>query len=272
LVHGAFADSSSWYGVAGRLSAQGHRVIAFAVPLRGIATDAALLSDLLRSIIGRVVLAGHSYGGAVLPNVGADAAEVVALVYVAGFALAPGESCADAAALAPGSTLGETLTQVPLVAGRVDADITPERHHQQFAADLPAEQAALMAITQRPLTGAALSEHSGGRPRSVPSWFLFGELDRNIPAGTHRIMAERAGSRRTVEIADASHGAGVPAQTEDSGFGWCSGGRSVTTPVGSASSAPPRPVDAASEAAPPETGSGSVVVWEVSSVVAGASA
>ena len=211
LVHGAFADSSSWSGVAERLLAEGHRTIAFAVPLRGVATDAALLSDLVRSIEGPVVLAGHSYGGAVITNVDPAAGDVVALVYVAGFALVPGESAADASALAPGSTLGETLTSVPLAAGGADAYIAPDRYHDQFAADLPADQAAIMAVTQRPVTEAGLSEPSGASSlwRSVPSWFLFGELDRNIPAGAHRIMAERAGARRAVEIAGASHVVGI---------------------------------------------------------------
>src|SRR5690242_14836807 len=150
LVHGAFADSSSWSGVAERLSGEGLSVVAFAAPLRGVATDAALLDDLLRSIEGPVVLAGHSYGGAVITNTGAG--DVLGLVYVAGFALEPGESCADASALTPGSTLAETLELVPLAAGGADAYIAQERYHQQFAADLPEAEAALMAITQRPVT------------------------------------------------------------------------------------------------------------------------
>jgi pimeloyl-ACP methyl ester carboxylesterase len=209
LVHGAFADSSSWNGVAERLSGEGLPVVAFAAPLRGVAADAALLDDLLRSIEGPVVLVGHSYGGAVITNTGAG--DVLGLVYVAGFALEPGESCADASALAPGSTLAETLELVPLAAGGADAYIAQERYHQQFAADLPEVEAALMAITQRPVTQAALSEPSDERPRwrSAPSWFLFGELDRNIPAGAHRIMAERAQPRRTVEIVGASHVVGI---------------------------------------------------------------
>jgi pimeloyl-ACP methyl ester carboxylesterase len=209
LMHGAFAESSSWNAVAARLAGGGHRVIAFAVPLRSIASDAAALDDLLRTVEGPVVLVGHSYGGAVITN--STAADVVALVYVAGFALAPGESCADASALAPGSTLGETLELVPLAAGGADAYIAQDRYHQQFAADLPADEAAVMAVTQRPVTQLALSGPSGDGPRwrSVPSWFLFGELDRNIPAGAHRIMAERAGARRSVEVAGASHVVGI---------------------------------------------------------------
>jgi pimeloyl-ACP methyl ester carboxylesterase len=211
LVHGAYAESSSWNGVLGPLQAEGHRVVAFATPLRGVAADAALLSDLVRSIDGPVVLAGHSYGGAVLTNVDLSAGAVLALVYIAGFALEPGESCADASALAPGSTLAETLQPVPLAGGGTDTYIMQEKYHQQFAADLSAEQSALMAVTQRPVTAEALAEPSGDTPawRSVPSWFLFGELDRNIPAGAHRIMATRAEARDSVEIPGASHVVGI---------------------------------------------------------------
>jgi pimeloyl-ACP methyl ester carboxylesterase len=186
-------------------------VIAFANPLRGVASDAALLSDLLRSVDGPVVLVGHSYGGAVMTNVDPTAAEVVAAVYIAGFALAPGESAADASALTPGSTLAETWLSVPLAGGGTDTYIVQEKYHDQFAADLPETQTALMAVTQRPVTLEGLVEPSGDHPlwRRVPSWFLFGELDRNIPAGAHHIMAERAGARNTVEIAGASHVVGI---------------------------------------------------------------
>ena len=116
----------------------------------------------------------------------------------------------------PGSTLGDTLAPVPLAGGGTDLYIAQERYHQQFCADLPAEQAALMAVGQRPVTREALFEPAGGLAlwRSVPSWFVFGELDRNIPAGAHRIMAERAGARRSVEIAGASHVVGVSHSAE----------------------------------------------------------
>jgi pimeloyl-ACP methyl ester carboxylesterase len=218
LVHGAYADSTSWEGVLGRLPADG-RVIAFANPLRGLASDAALLTDLVRSIDGPVVLVGHSYGGAVITGVPADAGDVVGLVYVAGFALMPGESAGDASALAPGSTLAETLVRVPLADGGTDTYIAQERYHQQFCADLPDDQAAVLAITQRPVTEAALFEPlgEGALWRSVPSWFVFGELDHNIPAGAHRIMAERAGARRSLEVPGASHVVGIshPAEVAD---------------------------------------------------------
>jgi pimeloyl-ACP methyl ester carboxylesterase len=194
----------------------GHRVIAWAVPLRGVVRDAAALTDLARSIDGPIVLVGHSYGGALLTNVPADAGDVQALVFVAGYALNPGESCGDASSLAPGGTLGPTLLRVPLSDGGVDTYIEPAKYHHQFADDLPEDQTTKMAVTQRPVTEAALFEPSGDTPlwRTVPSWFLFGELDRNIPAGAHRIMAERAGSRRTVEIAGASHVVGMSHPTE----------------------------------------------------------
>ena len=211
LVHGAYADSTSWAGLLGRLPADG-RVIAFANPLRGLATDTALLTDLVRSIDGPVVLVGHSYGGAVMTGVPEDAGDIVALVYVAGFALEPGESAGDASALVPGSTLGGTLVSVPLSdGGGTDTYIAQDQYHHQFCADLPAEQAAVMAVTQRPVTQEALFEPAGDQAlwRSVPSWFVFGELDHNIPAGAHHIMAERAGARRTVEIGGASHVVGI---------------------------------------------------------------
>jgi pimeloyl-ACP methyl ester carboxylesterase len=219
LVHGAYAESSSWDGVIESLAPDGHRVIAWANPLRGVATDAAALSDLVRTVDGPVLLAGHSYGGAVMTNVDPDAGDLSALVYVAGFALEAGESAGDASSLAPGSTLAETLERVPLGDGGTDTYIAQDRFHHQFAADLPAQQAAVMAVTQRPITEAGLFEPSGDRPlwRSVPSWFIFGELDHNIPAAAHRIMAQRAGARRTVEVAGASHVVGVshPSETAD---------------------------------------------------------
>ncbi|MEU2347744.1 alpha/beta hydrolase [Modestobacter sp. NPDC049651] len=217
LVHGAFADSSSWNDVIDPLTERGHTVVAWANPLRGVAADAAALTDLVRSIDGPVVLVGHSYGGAVITNVSAGAGSVTGIVYVASFPLIAGESCADASALAPGSTLGETLQPVPLAGGGNDLYIAQDRFHQQFCADLSERQARLMAVTQRPITDAALGEASGPAPlwQSVPSWSIFGDQDRNIPVAAMRTMAERAGVRRAVEIAGASHVVGMshPAET-----------------------------------------------------------
>src|SRR3954454_10448508 len=111
LVHGAFAESASWDGVIDPLVAEGHRVVTAANPLRSLAGDAAAVSDLVRTIEGPVVLVAHSYGGAVISNVDADAGEIVGLVYINGFAPEAGENCFQLAAMFPGSLLGETTVQ-----------------------------------------------------------------------------------------------------------------------------------------------------------------
>jgi pimeloyl-ACP methyl ester carboxylesterase len=207
LVHGAFAESSSWDGVIDPLLDAGHPVIAAANPLRGLAADAAAVADVVRAVDGPVVLAAHSYGGAVISNVPADAGEIVGLVYACGFAPEPGESAFSLAGMFPGSTLGDALRPVPRSDGTTDLYITTERFHEQFCADVPAAQAARMAATQRPATQEALTEPSGERPlwREVPSGFVIGEEDQNIPADLQRYMAERAGAHRTLEIPGGSH-------------------------------------------------------------------
>lgn len=207
LVHGAFAGSASWGRVIGPLLRAGNPVIAAANPLRGLASDAAAVSDLVRTIDGPVVLVGHSYGGAVISNVDAGAGAIAGLVYVAGFAPAPGESAVTLTGLYPGSTLGDALRPVPLRDGTTDLYISPEHFHAQFAADLPERQAAQMAAAQRPVTQEALSEPSGARPlwKELPAWFLLGTEDRSIPAAAQRFMAERAGAHRTIEVPGASH-------------------------------------------------------------------
>jgi pimeloyl-ACP methyl ester carboxylesterase len=211
LVHGAFAESSSWDGVIDPLQNAGHTVIAAANPLRSVASDAAAITDLVRTLDGPVVLVGHSYGGAVISNVAPDAGEIVGLVYIASFAPDYGESANSLAARFDGSTLGQALRPVPRSDGTTDLYITRERFHGQFAADLPAAQTTRMAATQRPVTLEALNEPTGERPlwKQVPSWFLIAGQDRNIPAEAQRFMADRAGARRILDIPSASHAAGV---------------------------------------------------------------
>lgn len=212
LIHGAYAESSSWNDVIPPLLAEGHRVVAWANPLRSVAGDSAALTDLVRSIDGPVVLVGHSYGGALMGNVPADAGDISALVFIAAYALNPGESCGDASGLVPGGSLGPTLVRVTLSDGGADTYIDPAKYHRQFAEDVDERVTALMAATQRPIPEAALGEPSAAQNplwQTIPSWFLFGELDRNIPGGAHHIMAERVGARRTVEIAGGSHAIGV---------------------------------------------------------------
>jgi pimeloyl-ACP methyl ester carboxylesterase len=208
LVHGAFAESSSWDGVIDPLLDAGHPVIAAANPLRGLASDAAALNDLVRTIDGPIVLAAHSYGGNVISNVDADAGEIVGLAYVNGFAPEPGEHCFQLAAKFPGSMLGpETSRPVPRSDGTTDLYVAVDSFNDVFCQDVPAPQAALMATTQRPATQEALTEPSGDHPlwKELPSWFLIGGQDRIIPAQLQRFMAERAGARRTTAVPGASH-------------------------------------------------------------------
>jgi pimeloyl-ACP methyl ester carboxylesterase len=212
LVHGAFAETASWDRVIPPLQSAGHAVIAAANPLRGLAADAESVSDLVRSVDGPVVLVGHSYGGAVISNVDADAGQIIGLVYVAAFAPDTGESAFTLAQRFPGSTLGDSLRPVPRSNGTTDLYIARELFHEQFAADVPADEAARMAATQRPVTLEALQEPAGERPlwKELPSWFLIAGQDRNIPAELQRFLADRAGARRTVELPTASHGVAWP--------------------------------------------------------------
>jgi pimeloyl-ACP methyl ester carboxylesterase len=211
LVHGAFAESASWDRVIDPLLSADHPVIAAANPLRGLAADAQAVNDLVRTVDGPVLLVAHSYGGAVITNVDPDAGEIVGLVYACGFAPDTGESAFALASRFPGSTLGDALQPVPRSDGTTDLYITADRFHAQFCADVPAAEAARMAVTQRPATLEALQEPTGDRPlwKEVPSWFLIGGQDRNIPPALQHFMAQRAQARRTIEIPDGSHAIGV---------------------------------------------------------------
>lgn len=207
LVHGAFAESSSWNDVISILSQKGYPVVAAANPLRGVQSDAAAVSSVVAGIGGPVVLVGHSYGGSVISNVAAKPDQIKALVYVAAFAPEAGETAAGLSGKFPGSTLGEALAPaVPLSAGGADLYIRAERFHQQFAADVSGPVAQLMAATQRPITDAALKEPSG-EPiwKSIPSWHIYGDQDRNIPAEALAFVAQRANSRETVVLQGGSH-------------------------------------------------------------------
>jgi pimeloyl-ACP methyl ester carboxylesterase len=207
LVHGAFADSSSWNGVSARLLARGYPVVAVANPLRSVKGDAAYLDGVVAAIDGPVVLVGHSYGGMVISNAGAAGGKVKALVFVAAFAPEAGESAAELSSRFPGSTLGAALAPpVALPDGGKDLYIRQERFHAQFAADLPAADAAAAAVAQRPVTAAALDEPSGAPTwASIPSWSVYGSADRNIPPEAMAFMARRARARRIVEVDGASH-------------------------------------------------------------------
>jgi pimeloyl-ACP methyl ester carboxylesterase len=206
LVHGAFADASGWNGVIARLERDGFKVIAAANPLRSVAGDAAEIRALVQSEPGPVVLVGHSYGGPVITEAANGAPNVKALVYVAGFLPEPGESSASLSAKFPGSTLGETLRTIALPDGDEDLYIRADKFRAQFAADVPAAQAATMAATQRPVTLSALAEPSGTPAWKVlPTYVIYGSADRNIPASVMAFMAKRAQARKTIVLEGASH-------------------------------------------------------------------
>ena len=207
LVHGAFAGSSSWNGVIDELIRGGYPVVAAAVPLRSLKGDARYVASIVASISEPVVLVGHSYGGGVVSVAAADRPNVKALVFVAGFAPDVGESAASLGARFPAGTLGPNLAApVKLSDGEADLYIQQSLYRAQFAADVPESDAARMAVTQRPVAQSALGEPAEAEAwRKLPSWFVWGALDRNIPSALFGFMAERARAREAVEVPGASH-------------------------------------------------------------------
>ncbi|MDD9206756.1 alpha/beta hydrolase [Georgenia sp. 10Sc9-8] len=212
LVHGAFADSSSWNDVIVSLRNDGYPVIAAANPLRGLHADAEYLRTVLDSVDGPIVIAGHSYGGSVMSQAADGRPQVKALVYVASFILEEGESTGELAAKFPGGELGPALNPVPLTTadGQEASDlyIQQDRFREVFAADVPEDVTALMAVTQRPIVGDALEEKATRAAwKNIPSWNLVTLRDLAVPAESQRFMGERAGSQN-VEV-DASHAVSV---------------------------------------------------------------
>jgi pimeloyl-ACP methyl ester carboxylesterase len=208
LVHGAFADSSSWNDVIARLRRDGYPVIGVANPLRSLQGDAAYLRDVLDGVDGPIVVAGHSYGGSVLSEAADGHPRVKALVFVASFLLDAGESTGDLAGKFPGNELGTALKPVPVrgADGQTADDlyIEQEKFLPIFAADVPADVAGLMAVTQRPILAGALADRATKAAwKTIPSWTLITLQDLAVPAEAQRFMAERASSN-VVEV-DASH-------------------------------------------------------------------
>lgn len=212
LVHGAFAESASWNGVVERLRERSIETVAVANPLRSLDGDAQYVRDVIAGIGKPVVLVGHSYGGMVITQAAAGNDAVKALVYVCAFAPDHGETAFQLSLMFPGSTLGDALNAYPVATGGNELAIRPDVFRQQFCADVPAEQAALMAATQRPATEAALTAPlptSTPAWQTIPSWFVFSDQDMNIPVALHRFLADRAGAKDTREIAGASHALSV---------------------------------------------------------------
>lgn len=207
LVHGAFADSTSWNGVIKILEKDGYTVVAAANPLRSLKGDAQSVTDVLKGIQSPVVLVGHSYGGPVISEAAYGQANVKALVYVSAFAPDKGESAFDLTGKFPGSTLGPTLAKpVDLADGGKDFYIQQDKFHDQFAADVSVADARLMAATQRPVTEAALKEAATDPAwKTTASWWVYGDKDKNIPPQAMKFMAERANAKQTVVVKGASH-------------------------------------------------------------------
>lgn len=212
LEHGAFADGSSWNGVISRLKADGYPVVAAANPLRGPASDAAALRSVLDHLKGPKIVVGHSYGGNVISEAATNDPDVKALVYVAAFLPAPGESALELTNKYPGSTLPGTLDPVTYQQTEgstvTDLYIQQDKFRHQFAADVPAKQAALMAAEQRPIAQSALEEKATTAAwKAIPSWDIVTTEDLNIPPAVQRFMAKRAHAH-TTEVA-ASHSVAV---------------------------------------------------------------
>lgn len=219
LVHGAWADSSSWTAVIRGLQNDGYTVVAPPNPLRSLAGDTAYLRDYLSTISGPIVLVGHSYGGAVITNAAVGNPNVKALVFVDAFIPDQGESVIQLASVQPGSCLGgggdptKVFDFVPYPGAppgdfdlylKPGPDVPYPGFAPCFANDLPTHEAAILASTQRPLTLSAGLEPSGVPAwTTIPSWALIGTVDNVIPPVELLFMAQRA-SAQIVQI-KASH-------------------------------------------------------------------
>jgi pimeloyl-ACP methyl ester carboxylesterase len=204
LVHGAWADGTSWNGVIRQLQSAGLTVYAPPNHLRSLASDAASVATFVKSLPGPVILVGHSYGGAVMSVASASTPNVKALVYVDAFAPEEGESCLSILPSSPPPP-ADLFTPVPLASGDADLFFTPKYYGAVFASDVPAQAAALMAVTQRPLTASALNEKAPAAEgwKTIPSWYVVGDGDLVIPPAVQMMMAQRA--KATITHVNGSH-------------------------------------------------------------------
>jgi pimeloyl-ACP methyl ester carboxylesterase len=204
LVHGAFADASIWRRVYDQLARDGHTVLAPPNPLRGVAYDAAYTASVIDQVDGPVVLVGHSYGGAVI-TVAGSSDKVAGLVYVAGVVPDEGESVNDLQGRFPSLAMGPLVRPAELADGRVEISIDPARFPDVFGADLPADDAAFRAISQRSVAATAFDDPATAAAwREKPSWAVFGTGDHPVAPELHRFSYNRAGSKVT-EVDGASH-------------------------------------------------------------------
>jgi pimeloyl-ACP methyl ester carboxylesterase len=198
LVHGAWADGSSWSAVIERLQADGYTVTAPQFPESSLADDVARLRQVLNRQDGPTVVAAHSYGGQIMTALGTDAPNVVGLVYIAAFGLDEGESIGGL--LAQGGPPSPALAHLDI--DKLGFAWVPEDdfvHH--FAADVDPVQARVMYAVQQPLAASTFQDVMGVPAwKSHPSWFLVAEGDQAIPPDAERQFAKRMGAT-TVEVA-----------------------------------------------------------------------
>jgi pimeloyl-ACP methyl ester carboxylesterase len=211
LVHGAFADASSWAAVVEGLRARGFAVRAVANELRGGAADGERLAAQIAGLGGPMVLVGHSYGGVVITEAAARSANVIGLVYIAAFALDEGEAIMELLSRFPANGLSAALVaeQVPGRSGdETQLTLAPEKYREVFAADVSVGRTEVLALSQRPILASAFEEKAGPAAwKNVPSWYLVAAVDEAIQPQAQRAMAERAGS--TVVEVEASHSVAV---------------------------------------------------------------
>ncbi|HXW35183.1 MAG TPA: alpha/beta hydrolase [Acidimicrobiales bacterium] len=212
LVHGAFADASGFAGLIRELEAAGRTVVAIPNPLRGLASDAESIATQVKAIDGPVVLVGHSYAGAPMGQASAELSNVKALVFLAALGLDVGESVAGVQEPFPPPLVVKTsyLTQydAPGAAGGPELYIEKDRFHETFCADAPVDVADVMAVSQRPVAGAALQEPATAAGwKTIPSWYLVSEQDNGVSPEAQKFMANRM--KATTESIDGPHAAFV---------------------------------------------------------------
>ncbi|WP_345518773.1 alpha/beta hydrolase [Nocardioides conyzicola] len=212
LVHGAWADGSSWAAVTAQLHAAGYQVYVAENPLRGVKSDAAYIKSYLSMVPGPIVLVAHSYGGMVITKAARGNKNVKALVYVDAYIPKKGDSVGSLTGAKPGSSLAVadpttvfTFAPIPQGGGNVDLFVKQDLFPSIFAGGVGHRKAAVLASGQRPLAASALDEPLTTAPawRSIPSWVLIGSADKVIPPAEQKVMAARAHAH--VRRIDAPH-------------------------------------------------------------------
>jgi pimeloyl-ACP methyl ester carboxylesterase len=205
LVHGAFADASSFRALYDELLGEEVTMVAPPNPLRGLTGgDGEYLKGVIGGIDGPVLLVGHSYGGSVITAAG-TAENVVGLVYISGFAPDEGENLTELQSKFPAPGIVPYIVEHQLSGGGKEFTLAPAGFHESFCADIPANDAAFYSISQRPLAGVALTEAAPTPAwRSRPVWAVLPTADRCIDPGLHRFSYERMDAKIT-EVEDASH-------------------------------------------------------------------